>query len=228
MNRGWLIVFAKAPRPGMVKTRMSPPLSLDQSAELYAAMLGDVLNATAGYAECLGLLPVLAFHPPEAVDELIGRVPAGFRMQAQRGGDLGERMANAFAEAAAAGAERTLLRGSDSPALELSVFEEAMDRLDTGHDVVLTPDQGGGYAMVGMRGLHPELFDVAMSTHDMLDQTTRVARSLGLRTALTSAGFDLDTAADLRRLDALNSTQRSDLCPLTVESISSLGLDSVL
>ena len=228
MTRGWLIVFAKAPRPGLVKTRMSPPLSLDQSAELYAAMLADVLNASAEHAVRLDLLPVLAFHPPEAVGGLIGRVPPGFRLQPQHGDDLGQRMANAFAEAAASGAERILLRGSDSPSLEGSVLEEAMDRLDAGDDVVLTPDQGGGYVLIGMRGPHPELFDVGMSTRDMLEETIRIARSLGLRSSLTPPALDLDTVADLRSLLMLDPARRSDLYPLTVELISSLGLDIVL
>ena len=228
MSRGWLIVFAKAPRPGLVKTRMSPPLSLDQCAELYSAMLADVLEASRDFAERLDLVPVLGFHPPEAVDELIGGVPAGFRLQAQRGGDLGERMANAFAEAAAAGAERIFLRGSDSPALEFSVFEEAMNRLSAGDDVVLTPDQSGGYAMIGMCTPQPEVFETAMSTSEVLDQAIQIARSLGLRSSITASGFDLDTVADFRCLDELTSAQRLDLCPRTVELISSLALDRVL
>ncbi|HEB90672.1 MAG TPA: DUF2064 domain-containing protein, partial [Deltaproteobacteria bacterium] len=124
--------------------------------------------------------------------------------------------------------ERILLRGSDSPSLEGSVLEEAMDRLDAGDDVVLTPDQGGGYVLIGMRGPHPELFDVGMSTRDMLEETIRIARSLGLRSSLTPPALDLDTVADLRSLLMLDPARRSDLYPLTVELISSLGLDIVL
>lgn len=228
MSRGWLIVFAKAPRPGLVKTRMSPPLSLDECAELYRAMLADVLEATADFAATLDLIPVLAFHPPDAVAELIGCTPPGTRLQIQRGADLGERMANAFAEAAAAGAERVLLRGSDSPALERSLFEAALARLDTGDDLVITPDQSGGYAMIAMRTPQPALFDLAMATEDMLEQTVRIADSLGLRSSITAPGFDLDTVRDLRCFDALSSAQRLDLCPRTVEAISSLPIDDVL
>ena len=228
MSRGWLIVFAKAPRPGLVKTRMSPPLSLEECAELYEAMLVDVLEASAGFAASLDLIPVLAFHPPDAVAELIGRTPPGFRLQVQRGVDLGERMANAFAEAAAAGVSRILLRGSDSPALERSVFEEAMRRLDEGDDLVLTPDQGGGYAMIGVRAPHPELFELAMSTDVVMEQTMTTAHSMGLRSSVTTPGFGLNTVEDFRCFDASSSELLSDLCPRTVELISSLPLDNVL
>jgi len=228
LSRGWLIIFAKAPRPGLVKTRMSPPLSLDQCAELYQAMLSDVLEASADFAVTLDLIPALAFYPPDAVGELIGCAPPGMRLQVQHGAALGERMANAFAEAAAAGADRILLRGSDSPALERSLFEMAMNQLDAGDDVVFTPDQSGGYAMIGMRTSHPGLFDLAMSTEEVMEQTVLIADSLGLRSSMTAPGFDLDTVGDFHCLDALSSAQLSDLCPRTVKSISSLVIDDVL
>lgn len=191
-------------------------------------MLADVLEASAGFAAALDLIPVLAFHPPDAVADLMALTPPGFRMQPQRGIDLGERMANAFAEAAAAGAERVLLRGSDSPTLDGSILETAMNRLDGGDDLVLTPDQSGGYAMVGMRAPQPALFDLAMSTADMMEQTLRVAASLGLRSSSTAASFDLDTMEDFRCFDGLPLTQLLDLCPRTVKSISSLPIDVVL
>ena len=207
---------------------MSPPLGLDECAELYRAMLTDVLAASEEIARALDLTPVLAFYPPDAVAELIGHTPAGFRLQIQRGADLGERMANAFAEAAAAGAERILLRGTDSPALDPAVFEDALSRLDSGDDLVLTPDQSGGYVLIGTRTPQPEIFEVAMSTADMLEQTLRVADVLRLRSSTTTPGFDLDTVDDLRRLSALTSAQLSDRCPRTVESIALLRLDTLL
>jgi len=217
VSRGWLIVFAKAPRPGLVKTRMSPPLSLDECAELYEAMLVDVLEASAEFAATLELNPVLAFHPPDAVAELIGFAPPGFRLQIQRGADLGERMANAFAEAAATGAPRVLLRGSDSPALDLALFEDAMNRLDAGDDVVLTPDQSGGYALIGMRTPQPALFELVMSTDDLMEQTIQLAASLGLRSSNTTPGFDLDRVEDFRCFDALSSYSQVNFVPVAIE-----------
>ena len=136
-------------------------------------------------------------------------------------------MANAFAEASAGGAERILLRGSDSPALEWSLFEMAMSRLDSGDDLVLTPDQSGGYAMIGMRAPQPALFDLPMSTEDVMEQTAQLAHSLGLRSSTTTAGFDLDTVGDFHCFDVLTAAQKLDLCPRTVRSISLLPLGSM-
>ncbi len=191
-------------------------------------MLGDVLDVSARYAARLDLIPVLAFYPPDASGELLGIAPPGYRLKVQRGADLGKRMANAFAEAAAAGAERILLRGSDSPALEWPLFEMAMSRLDSGDDLVLTPDQSGGYAMIGMRAPQPALFDLPMSTENVMEQTAQLAHSLGLRSSITAAGFDLDTVGDFHCFDELTTAQILDLCPRTVRSISSLHLGAML
>jgi glycosyltransferase A (GT-A) superfamily protein (DUF2064 family) len=211
-----------------VKTRLSPPLSLEQSARFYREMLADVLDASLQFARRLDLEPVLAFHPPDAANEILAFVPAGFRLQPQRGANLGERMANAFAEAAAAGASRIVLRGSDSPAVEGAIFEEAILFLDEGADIALSPDQGGGYAVVGMRVPHPKIFDLPMSTDRVLDQTIAFAEGKGLEVRKTRAVFDLDTVNDFREFEALDDAVRLDLCPRTVEAISVLRSDGVL
>ena len=186
-------------------------------------MLADVLVASARYAADLDLEPVLAFHPPEGVNDLIPRTPKEFRLHEQRGFDLSERMANAFAQATAAGAEIVVLRGSDSPAMGFSVVEEAVLQLQAGMDVVISPDLGGGYALIcgrnPGRGLSRELFDVPMSTSDVLSQTLSRATDLGLRTHTTSASFDLDCAEDLTLLDEFVAKESSDLCRQTVEVV---------
>ncbi len=232
MSRGWLIVFAKAPRPGLVKTRFAPPLSLDQAVELYEAMLADVLVESIRAAAEHGLEPVLAFYPPDAVNEIVNRSPAAFRLQIQRGGGLAERMANAFAEAFAAGAPFALLRGSDSPALGGDHFANMIARLNAGDDLVLTPDAGGGYAMVGQRASHgvplSALFDVPMSTDEVLGQTLEIAEARGLRYSVTESTFDLDRAADIHALDTVPEEVLLDRCPRTVEAILNLQEIGVL
>ncbi len=226
MSRGWLVVFAKAPRPGLVKTRMSPPLSLDEAALLYGEMLADVLAASARFASQLDLDPVVAFHPADAARELVHRAPPGFRLQAQHGRDLGERMARACREAAAAGVDRILIRGSDSPALGIEPFEQTLARIDSGDDLVLTPDQDGGYAMIGLRTPESRLFQITMSTASVLDDTLARAAALGLRASTTDPAFDLDTVADLWRFRAWLRERpapvASDLCPRTLEALDSL------
>lgn len=228
MSRGWLIVFAKAPRAGLVKTRLCPPFSQEECAEFYQEMLADVLRATASFASQLDLEPVLAFHPPEAPHELVGLAPPGFRLHAQRGAGLGERMAHAAAEAAAAGAARILIRGSDSPAMPFEVLKEAIRRLDGGADVVLTPDQGGGYAAIGMRKADPRLFEFPMSTDTVLDQTLQRASSIGWRTATTPEAFDIDIVGDLQLISGLSPQQRANLCPRTIQFLSTSPGSDVL
>jgi len=228
VSRGWLSVFAKAPRPGRVKTRLSPPLSPDQAAALYAAMLDDVLEASAGFARRLDLEPVLHFDPPDARAEFETRAPRAFRLRVQHGAGLAERMANAFAEAAAAGVERMILRGSDSPGLDFDHVKDALARLEGGDDLVLTPDQGGGYVLIALREPHKELFELPMSTGSVLSDTLARARSLGLGASLTRASFDLDRPADLDQIDSLPRHRSSVLCPRTVEMVGALRKFAVL
>ena len=228
MSRGWLSVFAKAPRPGRVKTRFTPPLSPAQAGALYAAMLRDVLRASSEYARRLGLEPILHFDPPDAVSELERFASTGFRLLPQRGLGLAERMANAFEEASAAGAERVLLRGSDSPGLDLPTCEEALALLDEDADVVLTPDQGGGYALIALKAPHPELFDIPLSTNSVLDQTVARARAKGLVVSVTRVSFDLDVVSDLARLDAIEPSRSSVLCPETVQIVRDFRAMGVL
>jgi rSAM/selenodomain-associated transferase 1 len=204
---GALVIFAKAPRPGFVKTRMCPPLTPEQAATFYACMLDDVLEATASAAPRLGLGVVLAVHPAEAAAELAQRAP-GFRVIAQRGDDLSQRMSAAAETVAAAGHRPVLLRGSDSPALGEDALSACLAALDA-HDVALCPDRDGGYSLVGMRRHAPGLFDHAMSTGRVLEDTLARAAALGLRVKLLAPGFDLDTAADLHWLAKLDEAGRA-------------------
>lgn len=251
MRRAALCVFAKDPVPGRVKTRMSPPLSTEQAAALYAAMLADVLAATADQACRLGLEPRLQFDPPTAkqafVDRLAAVVDANrnpvlpsdassparhsgngfpFRLRPQRGEGLGARMANAFAEMAAEGFERMVLRGSDCPGLDLDLIAEALAALEAGADLVLTPDHDGGYALIALKKPHDGLFDLGYSTPFVLDETLARARGLALSVSLTRPTFDVDVAADLAGLEAIAPAQSSVLCPRTVEFVRALrGMD---
>jgi rSAM/selenodomain-associated transferase 1 len=209
---GTLVVFAKAPRPGLVKTRMSPPLSPEQAAELYTHLLDDVLAATAEFSRSLGLCPIVTIHPSDAQRELAARIPGDFQITAQRGRDLGERMSWAALEAAATGAERVLLRGSDSPVLGTDLVAGMLDALDE-TDVVVSPDEGGGYSLIGMRRPVQGLFAHAMSTQSVLDDTLANATALGLSTRIIEPSFDLDTAADLVRLERARSNGETVLCP---------------
>lgn len=223
MNAGRLIVFAKAPEPGRVKTRLCPPLTPEQAAEFYACLLADVLDVSARAASALGLEPVLAVHPPERVPDLAHRCPPGFRVVAQRGVDLGERMAHAAAEAFAAGARRVLLRGSDSPAVDEATLAAALAALNRS-DLSICPDRDGGYSLVGLRAPSPGLFDHPMSTGSALAETLRNAERLGLRTHLLPAGFDIDRSEDLRWLATERARGAPMPCRRTLEYLDVRGL----
>ncbi|MBK7949653.1 MAG: glycosyltransferase [Deltaproteobacteria bacterium] len=216
-----------------MKTRLTPVLSSEQAAAFYDAMLADVLVASLDFARRLELEPFLHFDPPEAREELAVRAPQAYALVPQRGPGLAERMANAFSDAFEArgavevGCPALLLRGSDSPGLDFETVEEALTRLEAGADLVLTPDQGGGYALIGMKNPHPSLFELTLSTESVLDETLDRARALGLAVAQTRPSFDLDVPADLARLDALPPARSLDLCPRTVrfrETLHRIGV----
>lgn len=221
--RDALIVFARLPRPGQVKTRLCPPLSSEQAAALYAAMLDDVLEVTAEAARRYDLDAVLEVTPERGVSELRERCPAGFRVLPQRGRDLSERMRRALAAATARGAQRVLLRGSDSPALPAERIGEALEAL-VDHELVVSPDRDGGYALIGLRGSAPDLFSHPMSTPHVLRDTLEQARRAGLRSHLLKAGFDIDRVADLRWLDEARAAGRASACPRTLRYLDEHAL----
>jgi hypothetical protein len=215
VNRGTVIVFAKVPEPGRVKTRLQPAFSAEQAAEFYAAMLSDVLEATAAFACELEITAVVAIHPWELRGQILPLVPAGFRVVPQRGVNLAARMAWAICEAAAEGTRRILLRGSDSPTLGLDAFRDARDALEVA-DLVLRPDRDGGYGLVGVRGPNPSLFDHAMSTRSVLADTLANADALGLRSHVLRPGCDIDTVRDLVDLAEVRLAGRAGGCRRTL------------
>lgn len=211
--RGVVVVFAKQPVPGRVKTRLCPPFTPEQAAGFYAAMLADVLDATLAACGALGLEAVLAVHPPEALGAL--PAPAGLRREAQRGADLGARMEHAMRRELGAGRGPVLLRGSDSPTLGQETLAAALAAL-AHTDLVLCPDRDGGYGLVGLARPAPGLFSHPMSTASVLADTLARARASGLEYTLLPAGFDLDTADDLALLASARRHGAAGACPRTL------------
>jgi rSAM/selenodomain-associated transferase 1 len=212
---GAIVVFAKVPEVGRVKTRLVPPFSFEQAADFYAAMLTDVLAATADFSRELGLTPVVAVHPWERRGAVAQIAPPDFRVVPQRGVNLAARMTWAAREAAAAGAQRILLRGSDSPTLDGGVVAGALDTLGE-LDLVLRPDRDGGYSLVGLRRPAAGLFGHPMSTRSVLEDTLANAERLGLRACVAEASFDIDTAPDLYHLADARRAGITALCPRTL------------
>jgi rSAM/selenodomain-associated transferase 1 len=189
-------VFAKEPRPGQVKTRLAATIGAEPAARLYDAFLRDLLPRLVA----IGATRVLAFAEPS--DRAFFRSLCGdhFELEVQSGDDLGARMATFFSIQFARGASRVVLIGSDSPDLPISHIENAFASLDR-HDVVLGPCDDGGYYLIGMSRVIPEIFqEIAWSTPSVFDQTKSRLDQLGVRTAVLESWYDIDSLDDLRRL----------------------------
>ena len=190
-----LIVFLKYPEPGAVKTRLVPLLGAETAAGLYRALCEEVLRTTVprpGEYERL-----VFFSPPGAAEAVRAWLP-GVRLLPQSGGDLGARMAAAFARAFGRGAERAAIVGTDSPAVSRETVAGALDALD-GADVVVGPAEDGGYYLLALRQPRPELFDgMAWSTPAVLEATLARAGEAGLRVRQIARLRDVDLPGDLR------------------------------
>ena len=202
-----LCIMAKAPEPGRVKTRLCPPLSPDDAAELYRCFL---LDKIAQARQVAGVEPVLAYAPAEAAAVFEALAP-GFTLLAQRGADLTARLVVVCDELFRDGCDAAILIDSDTPTLPTERLERAVAVMkEGGCDLVLGESEDGGYYLIGMRRPHPELFEgMRWSTPTVLEETLRRARVLGLSSTRLDAWYDVDTAADLARLQA-DLAARSD------------------
>jgi uncharacterized protein len=190
-----LIVFVKRPRPGEVKTRLASEAGAEGAAALYEAMAEHVLLATAPDGGDYDR--VVHFAPADAGDDIRRWLPSE-RCAPQAAGDLGRRMAHAFASAFADGAARAVLIGTDAPALGRGHVTEAFEVLREA-DLVLGPACDGGYYLVGLAAPRPALFEgIAWSTPTVCAATLERALALGLRHRLLPELRDVDTLADVR------------------------------
>jgi len=210
-----LVVFAKAPVPGEVKTRMSPALSAETAAAFYREMLLDVLEETERTCAALGLAGGVTVSPASACEAFGRFVPARLRVIAQCAGDLGTRMAFEVERALATGAGKVVLRGSDNPALGADEVERLFDALDR-CEISVSPDRDGGYGAIGLRTPPGQIFEHAMSHHAVLSATLERARRAGLRVEKTKGSFDLDTVDDLVHLAEARASLPKDRCRRTL------------
>jgi rSAM/selenodomain-associated transferase 1 len=194
-----LAVMAKVPVAGEVKTRLCPPLSLQQAAELARCFLLDRLDQVRGLEAVDALV---AFAPPERTEEMRRLVPAGTRLVAQRGDDLGARLDALLSGLLAEGYQGVMAVDADSPTLPSAFLRDAASQLLGGDaDVVVGPAEDGGYYLIGLRRPTPALFrDIPWSTASVLDTTCARARALGLRLRRLPTWFDVDRGEDLVRL----------------------------
>lgn len=220
--RAALVVFAKAPIPGQVKTRLCPPLTPGEAATLHGSFVLDTLERTkAAVAKLkLPLDRYLACAPSSTlVFFKIMEERQGVKLLDQVGDDLGARMNQAFETIFANGHQRVLIVGTDVPALPLDHYKQALTLLET-NDLVLGPALDGGYFLIGLKQTAPDLFtEIPWSTDRVLALTQEKAANLGLKTALLPPWRDVDTIEDLQALIEASATDAKK--PKNEQSFSS-------
>lgn len=193
-----LALMAKVPVVGAVKTRLTPPLTPEEAATLSACFLRDMTMNIASL-NANGTAGVVLYTPADAERLLSDLIPNNFRLIAQRGETLGERLINAATQLLSNGFESVCLINSDSPTLPTGIFTTAATLLaQDGDRVVLGPSQDGGYYLIGLKHPHRYLFErIAWSTADVLAHTTNRAAEIELPVELLPTWYDVDDAATL-------------------------------
>jgi rSAM/selenodomain-associated transferase 1 len=216
-----LVVVAKEPLKGSVKTRLSPYLSPADAATLYECLLGDIVAKLEKYKESELWL---AFAP--GGEEYFSQNYRGIRLLAQRGKDLGERLHHVFVDLFDRGHSEIVVADSDSPTVPLSSIDQAFTQLsEHGCDLVLGPSDDGGYYLIGLNRPAERIFhDIEWSTDSVLDRTLERARELAFGVSLLPPAYDIDVEEDLRRLwnDFMTAHDLQELAPRTYDWLRNL------
>ncbi len=197
VNPNLLLIFARTPAPGKVKTRLLPRLTPEQACELHRAMIEDTAELVAAFP---GPRRILYSEEVPALD-----LAPGTETGRQAAGDLGAKLSAALGETFAADARKVVVLGSDSPHLPPERLFDALGQLDSA-DLVLGPTEDGGYYLLGLRRFTPEIFNgVEWGSAQACEQTRRAAERAGFRVAMLEGFYDLDEWKDLQRLAATPS-----------------------
>jgi len=191
-----LVIMAKAPRAGNVKTRLIRRLPVSAVTDFYLCLLDD----TIALARSLEGTRVAIVCPGPDVEELLPLAGEGIQIVPQEGSGLAAGLASAFARFASSANQRVIAFNSDSPHLPPAVLADAFHALER-CDIVVGPSDDGGYYLVGAKTSHPELFikDV-MGTTNAYEALLDRARALGLSVRVTEPFYDIDESGDFERL----------------------------
>ena len=211
-----LILFAKPPLAGRVKTRLAESLGREGAARLYACFLRDAAGTARALMAArpgISLVCEWALEQGDSLDDfpLTGWLPGAFLHRMQTGADLGMRMAAALGRCLAFG-RRAVLIGTDFPDLPHEVLIEAFEKLACGDEptVALGPAADGGYYLIGMNRFLPEIFaNIPWSTGEVLSRTVERADTLGVGASLLPEWRDVDDADDLEALKRRLSQESS-------------------
>jgi rSAM/selenodomain-associated transferase 1 len=250
-----LAVMSKAPQAGRVKTRLVPPLTPEEAAELNKCFLRDT---TAAISAACSRRPVgdanevksrfrggawpseaataacgIAVYTPVGSEPSYAEIlPAEFSLLPQRGDRFGERLYFATEDLFKCGFESVCLIDSDSPTVPATYFQQAVELLASPNDrIVLGPSDDGGYYLIGLKKPRREIFEqIDWSTQRVLSQTIRRAKDIGVEVKLLPTGYDVDDEAGLTRLrdELRNQSAAKTVAPNTREFLANLAVQKKL
>jgi rSAM/selenodomain-associated transferase 1 len=221
-------IMTKAPQAGKVKTRLSPPLTPEEAAKLNICFLRDLASSIEKACTLSPACGVGIYMPVGAEAAYENVLPERFFLIPQRADGFGVRLAAATKDLFTVGFESVCLINSDSPTVSALSFAEAAQALaKPGDRMVIGPSADGGYYLIGMKKLHPRLFEeIDWSTEYVFDQTMKRAAETGLEVHQLPGGFDVDDHATLRRLcdEVLGQKSGSgnDVAPATRKFLSGI------
>ena len=225
-NQCALAVMTKVPRAGYVKTRLVPPLTPEEAAELNVCFLRDTAEAI--QQACRSSAVGVAVYTPVGLEAAYDNIlPPEFQLLPQRGDGFGERLAFAAEDLFRCGFSSVCLIDSDSPTVRADAYAQAVALLAQPNDrVVLGPSDDGGYYLIGLKKFYRSVFDrIDWSTERVLTQTRNRAEELSLVVALLPNGYDVDDRASLNRLceELLDDRAPTDLAPHTRNLLATLS-----
>ena len=192
-----LIIFAKSPIPGEVKTRLIPYITPTEAAELYKAFIADIICNT-HKLKCEQV--TIAYTPSNAEATFHSICGRSVNYLPQKGNNLGERMKNAFKRSFDKGFKRTVIIGTDSPTLPLSYIRDAFDALKE-VPVTIGPTFDGGYYLIGLSEQNDAIFDgVDWSTSRVFSQTLTRIQAIHKQLCVLPPWYDVDTSDNLEFL----------------------------
>ena len=218
--------MTKAPQAGKVKTRLSPPLSPEEAAELNICFLRDLSTSILHACQQSPARGIGVYTPRGAEVVYQNILPPEFFLIPQRGDAFGERLLFAAENLFKVGFESVCLINSDSPTILMSIFSETADALaKPGQRIVLGPAEDGGYYLIGLKQLHRRLFeDIDWSTERVFKQTKDRAKELGLPVHELEKGLDVDDSATLAQLceELFGRKTSGDVAPETRKFLSQI------
>ncbi len=212
MSKDYLIIFTRYPQPGKVKTRLIPALGAAGAAALHQRMAEHTLAQARALRQTRGLSIEVWFTGSSTLAQMQEWLGTDVEYCVQPEGDLGDRMVSAFKSVFSKGYTSALVVGTDCPDLNTALLAQGFSAL-AHHELVLGPAIDGGYYLIGLRRLVPELFvDIAWSTGEVLEKTVAIAQRLNLTPFLLPYLTDIDIPQDLEHpsvqtLKSLSSDQ---------------------